>query len=258
MTKLKYSTANTKLRKLYENPLTAAFLDIVLATGQTIEQALKVYALDLPAGWSCPFADACLAKVTETPEGKRKIKDGPNQVFRCYAASQAVRFPAVHNKQMHNFNLLRSLGNDSRKIADLINSSLPSDAGIVRIHSSGGFYSQAYFDAWLMVARHNPHRRFYAYLKALQYWLNRFDDIPDNLKLTASRGGTQDHLIDAHNLPEARVVYSYDEADQLGLEIDDDDSHACLGTGSFALLIHGSQKAGSEAGKALQLLKAAK
>jgi hypothetical protein len=159
---------------------------------------------------------------------------------------------------MHNFNLLRSLKNDSRKIADLINSSLPKNAGIIRIHSSGGFYSQAYFDAWIMVARHNPRRRFYAYLKALQYWINRFDDIPDNLKLTASRGGTQDHLIDAHNLPEARVVYSYEEANRLGLEIDDDDSHACLGTGSFALLIHGSQKAGSKAGKALQLLKAAK
>jgi hypothetical protein len=40
----------------------------------------------------------------------------------------------------------------------------------------------------------------------------------------------------------------------LGLEIDHDDSH-CLGNKPFALLVHGSQRAGSPASKAIQQRK---
>jgi hypothetical protein len=54
------------------------------------------------------------------------------------------------------------------------------------------------------------------------------------------------------------VVFSEEEADRLGLEIDHDDSHAADPNWrnlNFALLIHGSQPAGSKASKALQQLK---
>ena len=98
-------------------------------------------------------------------------------------------------------------------------------------------------------------------MKALQYWVRRYDEIPENLRLTASRGGSQDQYIDSHGLPEARVVYSESEAAELGLEIDSDDSHAVLQDNSapvsFGLLIHGTQPKGSKAGKALYKLKAA-
>ena len=40
------------------------------------------------------------------------------------------------------------------------------------------------------------------------------------------------------------------EAIDLGLEVDHDDSH-CFGDKPFALLVHGSQPAGSEAGAAI-------
>ena len=53
------------------------------------------------------------------------------------------------------------------------------------------------------------------------------------------------------------MVYSEAEAAELGLEIDHDDSHACypsLKKQNFALLIHGIQPAGSEAGKAVREL----
>ena len=46
------------------------------------------------------------------------------------------------------------------------------------------------------------------------------------------------------------VVYTEEDALARGLEIDHDDSH-CLGTKPFALLVHGSQRAGSDASKAL-------
>jgi hypothetical protein len=65
-------------------------------------------------------------------------------------------------------------------------------------------------------------------------------------------------LIDEHNLREAVVVFDEARAEELGLEIDHDDSHAArpdLREQSFALLIHGVQAAGSEASKAVSLLK---
>jgi len=40
------------------------------------------------------------------------------------------------------------------------------------------------------------------------------------------------------------------EADILALEIDHDDTHAQSGAASFALLIHGTQKAGTDQSKA--------
>mgnify|MGYP005723946765 CR=1 FL=1 len=68
-------------------------------------------------------------------------------------------------------------------------------------------------------------------------------------------GGTQDHVTENYGLRKAVVVFSEAEAAELGLEIDHDDSHAGEGTQSFALLIHGQQKAGSEASIAQKALR---
>ena len=77
------------------------------------------------------------------------------------------------------------------------------------------------------------------------------------LCLTASYGGTHDHLIEEFNLRSAKVVFSEAEAAELGLEIDHDDSHAAVTPrdNSFALLIHGTQPKGSAASVALKELK---
>jgi hypothetical protein len=48
----------------------------------------------------------------------------------------------------------------------------------------------------------------------------------------------------------AYVVYTEEQAAELGLEIDHNDDH-CLGDKPFALLVHGSQRAGSEAMQAV-------
>jgi len=49
-------------------------------------------------------------------------------------------------------------------------------------------------------------------------------------------------------------VYTEEQAAELGLEIDHSDD-LCFGTKPFALLVHGSQRAGSEASKALSKRK---
>ena len=142
-----------------------------------------------------------------------------------------------------------------KELSSLIKQSIPSNAEVISIHVSGDFYNQRYFDGWLDVARMMPQIRFYAYTKSLQYWVNRLDSIPSNLALTASLGGTQDYLAYQYNLKTAKIVWSMEQADKDNLEIDHDDTHALFGDKSFALLLHGTQPTGSEANRALKLLR---
>ena len=132
---------------------------------------------------------------------------------------------------------------------------LPKDMDILRVHVGGDFFHQRYFDAWLAIARLNPTKTFYAYTKSIHMWVARIKTIPGNFKLNASRGGKYDNLIDEYKLKEAVVVFSLEEAEAKNLEIDHNEKHAIQNTGSFALLIHGTQPKGSEASEALKSLK---
>lgn len=240
---VKFSAANTKLKRLYAVPELAPFL-----TGKR-----KIYSFDLLSGHSCPFADKCLSKAVVTENGRR-IQDGPNTEFRCYSASQEVIFTGVYNLRKENFEALR--GKNKQEMFSILDNSLPKNAGIVRLHSSGEFFSQDYFDCWLGLAILNPDILFYAYTKSLPYWVNRIGMIPDNFILTASRGGRRDNLISEYDLRSVKVVFHPDEAG--GLEIDHTDEHACrpsLKNQDFALLLHGQNPKNSAAAVAIQRLK---
>lgn len=212
-----------------------------------------IATFSLPSGFTCPGALNCLSKANKETG---KIADGAQTVFRCFSASQEALFPNVREARWNNFEALKPFGADYSAMADFIGANLPKEK-IVRIHVAGDFYSQAYFDAWLEVAKRNPAKVFYAYTKSLNFWIQRKAEIPANFKLNASKGGRNDELIATHGLKFAEVVYSEAEAVAKGLEIDHDDGHAFAQDNSFALLIHGTQPAGSEAGKALQLIKKA-
>lgn len=188
----------------------------------------RVYEFNLPAGHSCPQANECLLKADRHTG---KMKNGRNQSFRCYAAV-AERFPAVRGSRWTNLDAIKR----SKKIAPLISSSIPQRADRIRIHGSGDFYNQRYFDAWLEVCKEHPHILFWAFTKSVQLWVNRIDSIPNNLKMQASRGGKQDHLIDTYNLKSATVFTTLEEAQASGMPIDIDDAYACSDQGSFALV----------------------
>ena len=242
---LKFSSANTKLKRL----LTVQSLQPFLTDKR------KVYSLDILSGWSCPFAHECLSKV-HVVDGKRTVRDGKHTKFRCFSASQEALYTPVYNLRKHNFDSLR----ESDDMFSLLEKSMPSNAGIIRIHVGGDMFSQKYMDAWAMLAASRPNVLFYAYTKSLKYWLNLRSRraIPRNLIVTASYGGRDDSLIKKHRLRYTVVVYSEKQAADLGLEIDHDDSHAAdpsTWTKPFALLIHGMQPAGSDAGKAVRKLK---
>jgi len=207
----------------------------------------------LPAGHSCPFAKECFSKANRLTG---KILDGTHCHFRCFAAVEE-RYPAVRLMRWNNFEMIKSLRN-VEKIAELINISLP-ESRLVRIHPSGDFFSEKYFLAWINVAYNYPLTTFYAYTKALPFWIKYKKWIPTNFKLVASRGGTHDDLIERYNLRSVKVVFSEQEAIDLGLEIDHTDSLAYAGNSNFALLLHGTQPKGTEAAKAwYDIMKAGK
>jgi hypothetical protein len=204
----------------------------------------------LPAGWTCPGASACLARVDP---GTGKLTDGPATVFRCFSASQEALYRNVRDARWRNFDALRA-ASSRQGMAALLLGSLPAHAKAVRIHVSGDFFSQAYFDAWCDVATARPATLFYAYTKSVHYWHKRAGSIPANLRLTASEGGRHDATAKAGRLRTARVVFT--EADAGRLPIDHDDSHARGTGGNFALLLHGAQPKGSAASRAMAALRA--
>ena len=243
---LKFSDANTKLKKLYDVPSVQRHL-----------KGRKIYSFDMLSGVSCPGARECKSQVV-IKDSKRSVLDGPFTKFRCFSASQEALYTGVYNLRESNSSLIKSLVKTPKLLVSSLVLATPKDAGTVRIHVAGDFLNYTYFKAWCEVAQHYPDIIFYAYSKSLPFWIKGRDAgiIPDNLRLTASRGGLYDRLIDSEGLREARVVFSKKEAKKLNLELDTNDYHAWRKLDkSFSLLVHSPQPQGSEAGKALQLIK---
>ncbi len=237
---LKFGEPNAKLKKMLK------------------KLSLKLKTFTLPAGWTCPGAKDCLSK-SDRVTGK--VTDGPDTEFRCFMASAEARSPSLRKLVWHNFELIREALIEDKKAGfenfphttGLIHRSLPEKFDILRVHIGGDYFCKEYLQAWIEVAKNNPDKIFYSYSKSLHFF-KQFA-LPENLVLTASRGGKYDELIDLHAWKEALVVYSEQEAIDKGLEIDHDDTHAAFGKENFALLLHGTQPKGSAASQALSRIK---
>jgi len=233
---IRFDRANDKLKKLEK------------ATNERVD------SFNLLAGQTCPFAKDCKSRAVEE-NGKIRIKDAPGCRFRCYAASLEVLFPSVYRAHKRNTKIVKLT---KKQLISVLIKHLPKRAKYIRLHTSGDFFSQRYFDAWLAVARLFPEKIFYAYTKALPYWIKRLGNIPDNFILTASYGGKKDDLIDQYSLRYAVVVYSREEARQLDLPIEETEeivSDPQQRDQNVAILIHGVQPSGSQAGKAVYKIR---
>ena len=211
----------------------------------------SIATFSLPAGHSCPFAKECMSKANRLTG---KVIDGQHCKFRCFAASQEALYPSVRKARWHNFELLKS-ASSVEKTTQIIQASLPRGNAFIRVHVSGDFFSEKYFLGWVNTAMNNPATTFYGYTKATPFLVEYKKYLPKNFRFTASKGGTCDNLIAKHKLRSAEVVFSVNEATEKGLEIDHDDSHAITADKSFALLLHGTQPAGTAANVAWQQIK---
>tara|TARA_R100000315_G_scaffold61778_2_gene41096 strand:+ start:1 stop:726 length:726 start_codon:yes stop_codon:yes gene_type:complete len=213
--------------------------------------------ISLPAGLTCPGANSCKAWVT-LKDDKRVLNRGPESMFTCFAASEELRYPNVYNSRRYNYNLINSyvVKRDVDGLSNLINDSLLANKKNInkfRIHESGDFYHPLYLKAWINVAKFNRDIKFYCYSKSLKYFLEVL--LPNNFYMVASYGSRHDYLIDQGYFPKySKVVFSEDEAKQLGLEIDVDDS-LCFQDKPFALLLHGLQEKNTASSEALKLIK---
>ena len=212
---LKFSNSNAKLNKIPQ------WLDVR-------KSDIKIF--NLTPVESCPYAYDC------------------QKIYKCYAISLEEYRTDFKAQNKYNFDLLRKYHKSIDKMADLINSSLPK-AKVIRIHSSGDFFNDRYLKAWLKTARNNKDIIFYAYTTCIPFWINNLDEINslNNFKLIASLGtNNQDYLIKKYNLQFSKVVYSENEAKQLGLKVDYDERMAISQTDNFALVIHGTQSKNHE------------
>jgi hypothetical protein len=216
--------------------------------GGNAKLAKEIVTFSLPSGYSCPGAKDCLAKADRETG---KIIDGKHQKFRCFSAISEVR-PNVRLQRWHNYALLKQV-KTKEGMEELITASFPRGAKILRLHVGGDFFSQAYFDAWASVAKRFYHCVIYAYTKSVNYVKAHKEKLPDNFRITLSKGGKYDHLIEESDTEDdsqygvVEVLGHPEEAEALELEVDHDDSHAIAGKQHFALLLHSMQPAGSEA-----------
>jgi hypothetical protein len=272
------------LVRLYEEiEDTDSLVDICLLTfsKENIKLGQSVMTFSLPAGWTCPFAKGCLTKVSRDrvidPEkvgtfkiskktgekipykGDVEVKVGKDAVHRCYAAMQEMQYDAVRENRWHNFDLLLAAGKDGgvEAQADLIirsiNYFMDSEGQYekLRIHESGDFYNNEYFNAWMLVAQRMPEINFYAYSKSLPYvkWAEeQLKNIP-NFAITLSEGGREDDKLDTIDIKRSTVFNKPEDALKANKLIDLDDTLAMQPGGrekSFGLLLHGTQEAGEK------------
>ena len=241
--------------------------NVCLLTFSNGNEKLDWPYLSLPAGYTCPFATAC-KNFASKPD--QKFKDGSSlkqasdkTQHMCYAARAQAQYPGANKKAFTNLSLLMTAQKDggiegmTKLIVDSINYAGLQGSKIFRIHESGDFFSDNYFKAWMGVANALPSTNFYTHTTSLKYWITNRGSVPNNMNLIASMDDDNRETILANKLRYSTVVYSVEEAKEKRLPIDYDDSIACCSDSNFALLIHGGQPKGSDAGKAVQANKKA-
>jgi len=144
----------------------------------------QVVSLDLPAGWTCAKANICKTFVE-----RKTAKINHVGRITCYAAKAECYAPNTRIMRWHNFDSLRECSNDTERMIELIGASIPEKVKVMRIHSSGDFFSPSYFYAWVGIAKAYPNISFYGYTKHLDYAIA---PLPKNMFLEYSFGGKDD------------------------------------------------------------------
>lgn len=212
-------------------------------------------SFSIPSGHTCPGAKKCLAKANRETG---KITDGPDAEFRCYQASQEAAFRHLRERNWHNLELLR-VAHTRRNIRNLILDSLPAREqwSEMRIHVGGDFFKYDYFMAWLDVAERceDQLHLFYVYTTSghlFPRFVKEQNSLPGNFRLIGSAGGKFDEHYPLVAHATAHVIMHPDDTT---LQIDRDEQLARNADHDFALLIHGTQPAGSSAAQATQRLR---
>ena len=179
----------------------------------------NIHNFDIPAYKSntglitCPHAKDCIAN--------------------CYARQGTYQFSNV--KAKHEANLAATFQDD---FADKMITEIKSKrVKILRIHSSGDFYSKNYAMIWLKIINNCPEVIFYAYTKSWVFFNGI--NLPNNFKLIQSEGGKM--AIDktkAH-----AIVYTKESKIPKGYKNASDSDLVAVNNKNIFLRYHGNKKA---------------
>jgi len=162
---------------------------------------LKCTSVDILAGVTCPKAYLCKSWVNSTG----KISRGRDCQFLCYAARIEAIYPNVYHAHKHNTKLINFLIK-SDLFVDCLYSQLHNKYDIVRLHSSGDFFSLDYTKNWINLARALPNIQFFGYTKVYKsYSIIRRADL-DNLHVVFSLGSKDDYKAIRYNANTCTVV----------------------------------------------------
>lgn len=81
----------------------------------------------------------------------------------CYARKAYKQYPNV--KISWNYNLELAKNDPEKLFNSIVNQLKSTKKNIIRIHSSGDFFSQDYIDLWEKIIKSFPDKRFYVYTK---------------------------------------------------------------------------------------------
>ena len=169
----------------------------------------NIFIFDLPAGrcgetGACPFkagyCPGCYAKNSEM----QYILSTPQKRYRNM---EMVKRMIEENKETatHNLSLLQ------RKLMLELHKRNATEDAVVRIHSSGDFFNEAYIQMWADIVKQYPSIFFYAYTKADKAIVL---DSADNIRFNLSGGleFDRERLLDfsaLKNLPNFALISSY-------------------------------------------------
>ena len=158
----------------------------------------RVFNFSIPAYKSqtgkvtCPFADKCIKF--------------------CYAQKgNYKRFPSVRNGMEKKYQLTKE-----PNFVDLMNKEIQKKKpDFIRVHDSGDYYSKAYLDKWLTIAKENPKVKFYSYTNSIKF-IKELQEIPRNFDFIFSDSGKQVNLIDKSKDRHTKIFDSIESLNKLG------------------------------------------
>ena len=131
---------------------------------------------------TCPMADEC--------------------VKFCYAKKGAYVWSNVKPAFEKRYELSKT-----DKFIDSMNDEIRrKKPDFVRVHDSGDYYSRAYLNKWIQIAKDNPDVKFYSYTNMVK--LIKEVQLPDNYDIIYSDSGKQKHLIDEKKDRHTRIFSS--------------------------------------------------
>ena len=139
---------------------------------------------------TCPMADECV-KFCYAKKGAYIWSNVQPAFEKRYELSKTDKFIESMNDEIR------------RKKPDFI-----------RVHDSGDYYSRAYLNKWIQIAKDNPDVKFYSYTNMVQ--LTKEIHLPDNYDIIYSDSGKQKHLINEKKDRHTRIFSSSSDLSNAG------------------------------------------